>query len=157
LKKLLDHNSSVLALPIYSREGLFFILTKEISFFDPELSTEIFNFYGWLNRAENIRQIDTEKVAYSIVARRIDRLIERNEWIKINELLPEVANQIMSTSNNAVVNREALIERTYNTEYNEMIEGKIELIKDDLTEAYKLIQVLKELLQNEFDVYPKIE
>ena len=151
LKKLLEHDSVVIALPIYSRERLFFIFNKEISFLDPKLSPKIFDFYGWLNRAENIRQIDTEKVAYGVVGREANRLIETKKWIKTNELLSEVAEEVMNTSNNTVVNREALIERIYNAEYSEMIEGKIELIKDYLTKAYDLIQVLKQLLQNEFD------
>jgi hypothetical protein len=151
LKKLLEHDSLLIALPIYSEQGLFFIFTKEISFFEPELSTKIFNFYGWLNQAENIRQIDTEKVAYGVVEREANRLIESKRWIKANELLSGLAEEVMNTSNNTVVNREALIERIYNAEYSEMIEGKIELIKDYLTKAYDLIQVLKQLLQNEFD------
>jgi hypothetical protein len=61
----------------------------------------------------------------------------------------------MKTGNNAVVNREALIERLYNTEYSKMIERKIYLIKDSLRKAYPYIQILKQLLQNEFDSCPK--
>jgi len=155
LKKLLEHDSLLIALPIYSEQGLFFIFTKEISFFEPELSTKIFDFYGWLNQAENIRQIDTEKVAYGVVEREANRLIESKKWIKTNELLPEVAEKVMKTGNNAVVNREALIERLYNTEYSKMIERKIYLIKDSLRKAYPYIQILKQLLQNEFDSCPK--
>jgi hypothetical protein len=151
LKKLLEHDSLLLASPIYSGQGLFFIFTKEISFFEPELSTKIFDFYGWLNKAENIRQIDTEKVAYGVARREANRLIETKKWITTDELLSKVAEEVMNTTHKTVVNREALIERIYKAEYSEMIEGKIELIKDYLTKAYALIQVLKQLLQNEFD------
>jgi hypothetical protein len=155
LKKLLEHDSLVLALPIYSGQGLFFIFTKEISFFEHELSSKIFDFYGWLNQAENIRQIDTEKVAYGVVGRQANRLIETKKWLKTNELLSEVAEEVMKTGNNAVVNREAVIEQLYNPEYSKMIEGKIYLIKDYLRKAYPYIQILKQLLQNEFDSCPK--
>ena len=151
LKKLLKHDSLLLALPIYSGQGLFFIFTKEISFFEPELSTKIFDFYGWLNQAENIRQIDTEKVAYGVVGREANRLIETKKWITTDELLSKVAEEVMNTTQKTVVNRKALIERIYNHEYSEEIGGKINLIKNYLTKAYALIEVLKQLLQNEFD------
>lgn len=145
LKNLLAPYSAVLVLPIYSKEGLFFIFNREISFFDPELSTKIFNFYGWLNRAENIRQIDTEKVTYSVVERQVNSLIEAKKWIKTNEQVSKVP------WTKTVVNREALIERLYNNEYNKRIEAKTKIIKDYLTKAYDLIQILKQQLQNEFD------
>jgi len=157
LKKLLEHSSSGLALPIYSAEGLFFILTKEVSFFYPELSTVIFDFYGWINRAENVRQLDIEKVACRIAAREADKLIESKNWIKIGELLPKVAEEVMKTGNNVVVSREALIERFYYYKYSGLIEGRTKATKYYLKKAYKLIQPLKQLLRNEFDTYPKLD
>ena len=63
--------------PFYDTEGLFFNFRKEISSFNKDLSNSLFEFYTYLIRAEEFRQIEDSDMFFKEVNKAMKDYLEK--------------------------------------------------------------------------------